>query len=390
MGQTLPAGLWDILGKVGFVADAFSAFSFPTKIIFGAGSLAEVPSRLSDLGVARPLIVTDRGLAGTPALALLKKISGDWPVHAGVRPNPGVEDVEETVAAWRESKCDGVVAFGGGSALDVGKAVRLRLKRPEKTLAEFDFNADWSGLAPFVAIPTTAGTGSEVGRSSVIILDGHKKVLFHPALLADLVVLDPETTRGLPAKLTAATGADALTHCIESFTSPTFHPLCDGIALEGIHLAARALPRAVRDGGDLEARGLMQMAALMGGIAFQKDLGATHSLAHPLSSICGLHHGLANALCLPWVMDFNAQRRPGLYRRVAVAAGLSEASDAAAIAWIRALMEEIGLPPGLRQHGVKDSHLESLTEQAFRDGCHLTNPVPVTAADLRGLYQAAL
>jgi alcohol dehydrogenase class IV len=368
-----------------------STFSFPTKIRFGIGAVNELPQQFAALNISRPLIVTDRGLVGTPALAALEKISqGKWPVFSGVQPNPSADDVEAAAAAFRDHRCDGVIAFGGGSALDVGKALRLRIKGPEKSLAEFDFGADWGGLASCIAIPTTAGTGSEVGRSSVIILDGRKKVIFHPKLLADLVVLDPEFTRGLPPKLTAATGADALTHCLESFTSPTFHPLCDGIALEGLRLIARALPTAVRDGNNLEARGQMQMAAMMGGIAFQKDLGATHSLAHPLSAICGLHHGLANALCLPVVMEFNAKRKPGIYRRVAVACELERSDDVSTIAWVRKLFLEIGLAPGLRAHGVNESHLNALTDQASEDSCHLTNPVPVTKEDLRALYEAAL
>src|SRR4030095_11594405 len=184
--------------------------------------------------------------------------------------------------------------------------------------------ADWSGLAPLVAIPTTAGTGSEVGRSSVITLDATKRkaVIFHPELLAELLTLDPELTRGLPPKLTAATGADALTHCIESYTCPTFHPMCDGVALEGIRLIVDALPRAYKNGGDIDARGKMLVAAAMGAVAFQKDLGVVHSTAHPLSPICGLHHGLANALCLVAGMKFCAARKPVLYRRVGIACGL--------------------------------------------------------------------
>ncbi|MDQ3621362.1 MAG: iron-containing alcohol dehydrogenase, partial [Verrucomicrobiota bacterium] len=228
------------------------------------------------------------------------------------------------------------------------------------------------------------------GRSAVIIMEDRKRVIFHPALLAALVLLDPELTRELPPKLTAATGADALTHCIESLTSPVFHPLCDAVALEGMHLISRSLARAVKDGEDLEARGLMQIAAAMGGIAFQKDLGATHSLAHPLSSLCGLHHGLANALCLPFVMAFNAQRQPGLYRRAGIALGLANPSDAGTIAAVRSLFEAIGLPPGLRAHGVEESRIDALTAQAVEDGCHATNPVPVSREDLRNLYLAAL
>lgn len=369
-----------------------ATFSFPTAIRFGAGAIRELPGHLARLGVANPLVVTDRGLLGTEAFGILKNALGKrGKIFADVAPNPVEENVAAAARAFVHAGCDGVVAFGGGSALDVGKGMRLLLKRPEQTLHDFDSEVDWSGLAPLVAVPTTAGTGSEVGRSAVIILAGTKRVFFHPALLAALVVLDPELTRELPPRLTAATGADALTHCIESFTSPVFHPMCDGIALEGARLIAQSLPRAVKNGGDLEARGLMQMAAAMGGVAFQKDLGAAHSLAHPLSSICGLHHGLANAICLPHVMEWNATRKPGLYRRIGIAIGLEEnPSDENTIRAVRALFAEIGLDAGLRGHGVNESHLEALATQAFRDGCHRTNPVPVTREDLRALYAAAL
>ena len=209
-------------------------------------------------------------------------------------------------------------------------------------------------------------------------------------MLASLVILDPELTRGLPPKLTAATGADALVHCLESFTSPVFHPPCDGIALEGIHLIGQSLERAVKDGGDLDARGKMQVAAMMGAIAFQKDLGAIHSLAHPLSTFCGLHHGTANALCAPFVMKFNAERKPGVYRRVGIALGLNNPTDEATIEHLSALLRKIGLTPGLRAYGVQESQLDAMSEQAFEDTCHQTNPVPVTRSDLRALYQLAL
>lgn len=368
-----------------------TTFSFPTTIRFGAGVLSELPERLAGLNVANPLVVTDPGMVSTRAFASLERVlAGKCGVFAEVHPNPIEADVEGAARAFDAGRCDGVIAFGGGSALDVGKALRLRIRRPEATLRDFDFSADWSGLAPFVAIPTTAGTGSEVGRSSVIIIDDHKRVIFHPALLASLVILDPELTRDLPPKLTAATGADALTHCIESVTSPVFHPLCDGIALEGIRLVNEALVRAVKNGSDLEARGAMQIAAAMGGIAFQKDLGAAHSLAHPLSSLCGLHHGLANALVLPHVMEFNAARKPGVYARVANALGLAPAEDRAAIDAVRALLESAGIVGGLRAHGVDESKLDALADQAIEDSCHATNPVPVTRADLRELYMRAL
>ena len=381
-----------------------SRFSFPTPSIFGAGAVGELPAQLQQMGCRRPLVVTDPGLLQTKAFALLEQALGtkqrgqDWKLFHGVHPNPVEQDVVDAANAFREGGCDSVIAFGGGSALDVGKACRLLIKRPEMKIAEFRFEDDWSGMVPCICIPTTAGTGSEVGRSSVVTLSDVKRkfVIFHPALLARLVILDPELTADLPPQLTAATGLDALTHCIESFTSPNFHPLCDGIALEGIHMIVEALPRAVKNGQDLDARGIMLVAAAMGAIAFQKDLGATHSLAHPLSSLCGMHHGTANAVCLPLVMEFNAKRKPGLYRRVGVACELDvmkskpEEADRATIDLVRQLIVGLGLKMGLRSYGVNESQLDALSDQAFADGCHLTNPVPVTREDLKALYQAAL
>jgi len=346
---------------------------------------------LTHLGIARPLVVTDPGLRSTDAFRTLEGVlPRAASIFAEVHPNPVEADVTGAARAFAEGNCDGVIAFGGGSALDVGKAVRLSVRGSGMSLRDFDPATPIDRLHRCVAIPTTAGTGSEVGRSSVIIVDQRKRVFFHPTLLADLVVLDPTMTVGLPPKLTAATGADALTHCIESLTSPVFHPLCDGIALEGIRLIADALPRAVHDGADLDARGKMQVAAAMGGIAFQKDLGATHSLAHPLSSICGLHHGLANALCLPPVMKFNAAHLPGLYERVGVALGSASTNDDAVIQRIRELLEEIGIRGSLRDHGVAAEQMDALVAQAWEDSCHRTNPVPVTANDLRALYERAL
>jgi len=304
-----------------------------------------------------------------------KKQEKTWFLYFGVHANPIEQDVEEAAQAFLAHDCDGIIAIGGGSPLDVGKAARLLVRRPGFDLAQFYNAPDWSGLAPFVAIPTTAGTGSEVGRSSVITLGAAKRksVIFHPQLLAKLVILDPELTRCLPPKLTAATGADALTHCIESFTCPAFHPMCDGIALEGIRLIADALPRAYRDGNDLDARGKMLVAAAMGAVAFQKDLGVVHSMAHPLSAICDMHHGLANALCLVAGMKFCAARKPGLYRRVGLACGLDLANcsvaeaDERAIEYILQFRAGLGLNTKLREHGVKPEHLDALVEQAIED-----------------------
>jgi alcohol dehydrogenase class IV len=381
-----------------------STFSFPTTTIFGAGAIQELPRRLKNLGLVRPLVVTDPGIIHTDAFRSLEETLGKaergrgWHVFSSVHPNPIEQDVINGAEAFRANHCDSIIAFGGGSALDAGKAVRLLLKRPGFELSSFDWKDDWHGLAPCIAIPTTAGTGSEVGRSSVIILEKTKKksVLFHPGLLANLVLLDPALTVGLPPKLTAATGADALTHAIESFTSPVFHPFCDGIALEAIHIIVEALPKAYRDGSNLAARGKMLVAAAMGAVAFQKDLGATHSLAHPLSTICGMHHGLANALCLPFVMRFNSIRKAGLYRRVGIACGLDVISlgdkqaDDVTIEFIVQFLNDLGLRSGLRHYDVAEQHIALMAPQAWADACHLTNPVPVTEADLRDLYHEAL
>lgn len=366
-------------------------FSFPAPVLFGAGCISGLGAALRELGVAKPLLVTDPGLLPTAAFETVKQAAGkDMAVFSGVRGNPVEADVEGAAEMFRSHGCDGVVGVGGGSALDVAKICRARVARPEAHLADFYSVGDWKGLAPFVAVPTTAGTGSEVGRSSVIGLDGRKQVFFHPALLAARVFLDPELTTGLPPGLTAATGADALVHCIESFTSPVFHPFCDGIALEGARLVDANLPRAVRNGNDLGARGNMLVAAAMGGVAFQKDLGAVHSMAHPLSALHHMHHGLANALCLVAVMEFNAQRKPGLYRRLAHALGLAGDSDAAFVSRIRALLGECGIRPGLRAHGVGPDSIPALSAAALEDSCHQTNPVPVSQTDFEELYRTCL
>jgi 4-hydroxybutyrate dehydrogenase len=363
-----------------------------------------LPARLKQMGSRRALVVTDKALAGTHAFDLLATHLGranlgkTWELFDGVHSNPTEQDVAEAATAFRDAKCDTVVAFGGGSALDVGKALRLLVKKPGLKLKDFNFNDDWNGLPRCLAVPTTAGTGSEVGRSAVITLNGtHKKaVIFLPRLMAKLVVLDPDLTRDLPPHLTAATGIDAFTHCVESFTSPSFNPMCDGVALEATRIIVEALPRAVAHGNDIGARGKMLVAAAMGGVAFQKDLGATHSLAHPLSTLAGLHHGTANAVCLPHVMHFNAQRKPGVYRRIGLACGLEvatvpdEVADFRTIEFVKKFIADAGIKHALHQYGVKESQLDALADQAFEDACHLTNPVPVNRDDLKELYRAAL
>jgi len=377
------------------------SFSFPTPTLCGPGVISDLPGHLAELGVRRPLVVTDPGLLSTRAFQRLREVLGasaqgtEWHLYSGVHPNPVEQDVRGAAESCVRVGCDGIIAFGGGSALDAGKAARILVRRPGLDLARFYDHSEWTGLLPLVAIPTTAGTGSEVGRSSVITLDstGRKSVLFHRELLARRVFLDSELTFDLPAKLTAATGADALTHCIESFTCPAFHPLCDGIALEGIRLVVEALPRACANGRDVDARQKMLVAAAMGAVAFQKDLGLVHSLAHPLSTLCGMHHGLANALCLSAGMKFCAERKPGLYRRVGQACGLKveglddRQADAATLEFIGQFLGSLGLKGKLREHGAREDLLDALVLQAVDDPCHRTNAVPVSAEDFRLLYR---
>ena len=381
-----------------------TSFNFPTDTRVGPGVIGQINETLLSLGIHRPLVVTDSGLLATDAF---KKLAGallpgepdhDWFLHSGVQPNPTEENTRGAAELALAKGCDGVVGLGGGSALDAAQVCRILIKQPQLKLADYDWEADWSGLLPFIAIPTTAGTGSEVGRSGVVTPDGadSKGMYFHPELLAKCVFLDPELTTGLPPGLTAATGLDALTHCIESYTSPVFQPLCDGVALEGIALIVRALPAAITDGSDIDARGHMLVAAAMGGVAFQKDLGATHSLAHPLSAICGVHHGTANAICLPHVMRFNAHRKPGVYRRIGLVSGLDIVScsdteaDEQTVQFIDDFIQRCGMPPSLEDVGVEEQHIEVLADQAWVDPCHQTNPVPVTREDLKELFLKAL
>ena len=381
-----------------------TCFNYPTDIRIGPGVIGQLNSLLPALGVHRPLVVTDAGLIATDAYKKLAaalppgKPDRDWYLFSDVQPNPTEANTRGAAELALANECDSIIGLGGGSALDAAKVCRILIKQPQLKLTDYDWEADWSGLLPFIAVPTTAGTGSEVGRSGVVTPDGadSKGMYFHPELLARCVFLDPELTTGLPVGLTAATGLDALTHCIESFTSPVFQPMCDGIALEGIRLIIHALPTAIADGADLDARGQMLVAAAMGGVAFQKDLGATHSMAHPLSAICGVHHGTANAICLPHVMRFNTQRQPGVYRRVGIACGLDvvSCSDADAddqtIHFIDDFIRRCGMPPALEEVGVEEQHIDALADQAWLDPCHQTNPVSVTREDLKELFLKAL
>jgi len=380
-----------------------SAFSFPTLIRFGAGASAELPDHLRRLGVKRPLLVTDEGLAKTPIFERLKDAlaRADIPfsLFDRVRPNPEPAQIEAAAAVYRGEACDGIVGFGGGSGLDAAKAVRIAATHDGSIL---EYGAGGSRelerpLPPLVAIPTTAGTGSEVGRSTVVTDPARraKRVIFHPRLLADVALCDPDLTQSLPPPIAAATGMDALSHAIESYCSTEFHPLCDAVALGGVRLIARALKRAVHQGReDAEARADMMMAALMGGIAFQKDLGATHSLAHPLSTLADVPHGTANGLLLWRVMRFNAAAATTRLADIAHALGVPparEPRDQADAAWreVEHLAGAIGIPRRLRDVGVTPDLLEPLARAALEDSCHRTNPRPCTYEDLLALYREA-
>ena len=384
-------------------------FAFPTAILFGAGARREVAPHLRERGVQRPLVVTDRGLAALPVFArfLDELASLDAAVFSGVAGNPVRSQVVEGARAFREHRADSIVGIGGGAALDVAKAIAVMATHAGDIL---EYAWDHPQVRPiadalphFVAVPTTAGTGSEVGRSSVISDDAThvKKIIFSPALLAKAVFADPELTVDLPPAITAATGMDALTHNVESYLSPEWHPLCDGIAVEGVRLAARALPIAVRDGRDLDARSDMLMSSMMGAIAFQKDLGAVHSCAHALSTVADLHHGLANGIMIDHVMRFNlpaATAKLAELARVARVpdgdAGSDEARAQAFVRWLRALKAELGIPATLSEYAgarrVSAQDIGRLVEVAVDDTCHKTNPRPCTADDFRRIFSEAM
>jgi alcohol dehydrogenase class IV len=375
------------------------SWSFPTTVVFGAGALATLPDHVKRAGGSRVLVVTDPGVVKAGIVAkVLAALDGAGIPHAvfdAVDPNPVEKNVTDGVAAYKAAGANLIVTVGGGAPLDTGKLIALKATH-DRPLVDYD---DATGgdrfvtasVPPTIAIPTTAGTGSEVGRSGVVTLEatGRKTVIFSPYFLAKAAILDPSLTVGLPPAITAATGFDALTHCLEAYVSLGDHPMADAIALGGLELAARHLERAVKTGTDLEARGAMMKAAAMGAVAFQKGLGACHSLAHPLSSEKGLHHGLANALCLPAVVRWNAEvigadRRAHLHQALGLAVGV-DLADALA-----ALRARLGLPDGLRSQGVTEADVAKLADKAFEDACHRSNPRPATRDDLAALYRASL
>ena len=374
-----------------------AVWAFPTTIVFGAGAVRTVAEHARRIGAKRALVVCDPGVLNVGIAERVRSLLDAGGVAAAVfgqvDPNPVEKNVLEGVAAYRAHDADCVVAVGGGSPLDAGKLIALAATH-NRPLVEYDDAVDGGRLvgpavAPVITIPTTAGTGSEVGRSGVVTLEatGRKTVIFSPHLLAKAAIHDPELTRTMPPRVTAATGFDALTHCLEAYCSLGDHPMADAIALGGLELCASHLAKAVDHGDDMAARAGMMKAAMMGAVAFQKGLGACHSLAHPLSSEKGLHHGLANALCLPAVVAFNQSAVPAKLERVRAILWPAAMTCADAVRTLRA---RVGLPEGLRAEGVTEHDVTLLARKAIDDACHRSNPRPVTRDDLADLYTASL
>ena len=379
-------------------------FSFPAAFRLGAGRARELPEALRDAGIARPMIVTDSALVKSEVFAQVLQ-AADNPgaaVFSDVRSDPGLECVQAAADAMRAHQADGVVAVGGGSALDAGKAAAFLLRQTRPLWDFEDIGDNWRNanpnIPPVVAVPTTAGTGSEVGRAAVVSGAHGKKVIFHPKMLPAAAIADPELTRKLPPHLTAATGFDALAHAMEALCAPTFHPLCEGIALEALRLTRRALPRAFADGGDIAARTEMMAAAMMGATAFQKGLGAVHSLSHPLGFLYKLHHGLLNAVLLPYVVSRNCEadasgRTARKLARLAKFLELTPPGAEGVLKWLLDLRRELEIPRTLKDAGMAppdDSRRMEIAQMAARDPTASTNPVPLTPEECARMLDSAL
>ena len=373
-------------------------WNYPTAIRFGAGRIAELPDACKSLGIRKPLLVTDPGLAALPMIAdaveRCRQAGLPCEVFSSVQANPVEENVTAGVQLYHQRGYDGVIAFGGGSALDAGKAIALMVGQ-SRPLWDFEDREDWytrvnvAGIAPTIAVPTTSGTGSEVGRASVItdVRDHTKKIIFHPKMQPVLVIADPELTLGLPPHVTAAVGMDALSHNLEAYCSPFYHPMAEGIALEGMRLVKEWLPVAVKDGKNLEARAHMMVASTMGATAFQKGLGAMHSLSHPCSANLNTHHGLTNAVVMPYVLEWNRAALEDKMIRLAAFLGLRKHSFDGVMSWIIELRETIGIPKTLGDLGLRGEHAAAFASQAFNDPSTGGNPLPMTSEKFEELYR---
>jgi len=380
--------------------DLTGNWSFPTAVRFGAGRIAELADAVTAAGISRPLLVTDPKLATLPmvtrAVDLLGRAGLPAEVFSGIRPNPVEQNIVAGVAALRAGGHDGVVAFGGGSALDAGKLIAF-MTAQTRSIFDFEDVGDWwtrasaDGIVPIVAVPTTAGTGSEVGRAGVVTDEATrtKKIIFHPRMMAKVAICDPELTIGMPPIITAGTGMDAFAHCLEAYCAPVYHPLADGIAVEGMRLIKDNLARAVRDGGDLAARAHMMAAALMGATAFQKGLGAIHALSHPVGALYDTHHGLTNAVFMPYVLVFNRKAVEDRIRRLAAWLGL-RASFRAFLDLVLELRAETGVPHTLAGLGVGDDQIDRIVAMAPLDPTAGGNPVALDCRAARTIFRRAL
>ena len=370
-------------------------FNFPNPIKFGPGRVKELPVFCKSAGMKKPLFVTDKGLAGTDMvkdiLANLKASGLAVEMFSDVRPNPTEENVLEGCKAYRAGKHDGVVCFGGGSALDTGKMIAL-MHGQKISIFDLEDVGDWykradaSKIAPNICIPTTAGTGSEVGRAGVITntRTHEKKIIFHPDVMPKFAILDPELTVGLPPKLTAATGFDAFAHCLEAYCTPFYHPMAEGVALEGMRLVKGNLAKAVKKPKDLEARGNMLVASSMGATAFQKGLGSIHALSHPFGGLYDAHHGMLNGIIMPYVLKANRKKIEKKIERVAAYLGIKGGFDGF-MKFVLALRKECGIPHSLDKIGIDTKQLDKVAEMAHKDPTHEANPVAFTVKQYKTL-----
>ncbi|MDH3739939.1 MAG: iron-containing alcohol dehydrogenase [Alphaproteobacteria bacterium] len=379
-------------------------WNFPTTIWFGAGKISLLARACQELGIQRPLLVTDPGLARLPMIADALNVTEEAGISttpfSEIKGNPVGRNIIDGVAALRDSNCDGVIAFGGGSSLDAGKSIALMAAQPTDGLDLWDFEEgrkDWQraeGPLPVIAVPTTAGTGSETGRSTVVLNEdtGVKVIITHPGMLPRIVIADPELTLGLPRDITAATGMDALAHCLEAYCSPFHNPMCDGVAIEGMRLIKENLPTAVTDGSDLVARSQMLAAAAMGSTAFQKGLGAIHAMSHPIGALYDSHHGLTNAVVMPYVLAHNQPAIEQKISRLSAYLGLTENSGGgfqAFLDWTLALRRQFELPHTLAEFGVAADDLDRLAEMAAADPTAGANPVSLDVPRLRHMFEDA-
>ncbi len=375
-------------------------WSYPTAIKFGAGRIKELPEACAAAGMKKPLLVTDKGLADLPVttstLDIMEAAGLGRGLFSDVDPNPNEKNLEAGVAAYKAGAHDGVIAFGGGSGLDLGKMVAF-MAGQNRPLWDFEDIGDWwtradaDGIAPIVAVPTTAGTGSEVGRASVISNSEteEKKIIFHPKVLPSVVICDPELTVGMPAFITAGTGLDAFAHCVEAFSSPHYHPMSQGIAIEGMRLVIDNLPLAYREPGNLEARAHMMSAAMMGATAFQKGLGAIHALSHPIGAMHHTHHGTTNAVCMPAVLQLNAPVIKDRFDQVASYLGIQNGFDGFC-AFVDDFNDSFGVPKRMSGLGVENPDIDRLVAGALKDPSCGGNPVELTDANVRTLLAEVL